>query len=158
MTTAPPLSASLKIIDWSFARDLIAFLSAKDMLYLLFELGLFCTFSIYLSNAALRFLGGIKSLLFLTREIFGSSVPLKYSARRNFLVNSNISSFNSCWFPRSGDGVNFKPFSNSFCSESVNLFLDKFIIFVVVSLFVVSAVKFLALFDRPALKMVLVLV
>ena len=52
-------------------------------------------------------------------------------------MNSNISSFNSCWFPRSGVGVNFKPFSN---------------IFVEVSLFVVSAVKFLALFDRPALK------
>ena len=67
-----------------------------------------------LSNAALRFLGGIKSLLFLTREISGSSVPLKYSARRNFLVNSNISSFNSCWFPRSGVGVNFKPFFKYF--------------------------------------------
>ena len=114
MTTAPPVSASLIIIDWSFARDLIAFLSAEDILYFLFELGLivgvFCTFSIYLSNAALRFLGGIKSLLFLTREISGSSVPLKYSARCNFLVNSNISAFNSCWFPRSGVRVNFKPF------------------------------------------------
>ena len=73
-------------------------------------------------------------------------------------MNSNISFFNSCWFPRSGVGVNFKPFSNIFCSESVYLFRDKFMIFVVVSLFVVSAVKFFASFDRPALKMALVLV
>ena len=48
--------------------------------------------------------------------------------------------------------MNFKPFSNTFSSASVNLFLDKLIIFVVVSLFVVCTVKGLALFDRPALK------
>ena len=79
MTTALPLSASLIMIDWSFAKDLIEFLSAKDIFYLLFELGLivgvFCTCSIYLSNAVLQFPGGIKSLLFLNKEMSGSSVP-----------------------------------------------------------------------------------
>ena len=73
-------------------------------------------------------------------------------------MSSNISFFNSCWFPRSGVGVNLKPFSNIFCSESVYLFCDKFMIFVEFSLFVVSADKFLASFDRPGLKMALVLV
>ena len=53
-------TAALIMIDWSFARDLIEFLSVKDIFYLLLELGLivgvFCTCSIYL-------------------EISGSSVP-----------------------------------------------------------------------------------
>ena len=59
ITTAPPLSASFMIIDSSFDTDFIAFLSAKDTLYFTFILDLvvevFCRFSIYFSNAALRF-------------------------------------------------------------------------------------------------------
>lgn len=99
ITTAPPLSASFMTTDLSFAKDFIAFLSARDTLYLIFVLdlvvGVFCRFSTYFSNAALRFLGGIKLLLFLTMDMSGSSVPKKYSASRNFLSNSNKSSFNS---------------------------------------------------------------
>ena len=64
ITTAPPLSASFMIIDSSFDRDFIAFLSAKDTLYFTFVLdlvvGVFCRFSVYSSNAVLRFFGGIK--------------------------------------------------------------------------------------------------
>ena len=58
ITTAPPLTASFMTTDLSFAKDFIAFLSTKDMLYLIFVLdlvvGIFCRFSTYFSNAALR--------------------------------------------------------------------------------------------------------
>ena len=77
ITTAPPLSGSFMIIGSSFDRDFIAFLSAKDTLYFIFVLdfvvGVFCRFSIYFFNAALRFFGGIKLLLFLTKDMSGSS-------------------------------------------------------------------------------------
>ena len=76
ITTAPPLTASFMTTDLPFAKDFIAFLSAKDILYLLLVLdlvvGVFCRFSTYLSNAALRFfVSNYRYVsIFVSKEIF----------------------------------------------------------------------------------------
>ena len=67
-------------------------------------------------------------------------------------MNSNKSSFNSCVFSFSGVGVNFKPFSSSFCSASVNFFLDKLIICIVLLIAVKLGARVLEIVDCPGLK------
>ena len=78
-----------------------------NFVFLLFSSLIFgksSTFEIKLSSAVFLLGGGIKSLLFLTREISVSSVPSKYSASLSFLLNSFKSSFNfqGCLLVESG--------------------------------------------------------
>ena len=92
-----------------------------NFVFLLFSglvFGKSSTFEKKLSSAVFLLGGGIKSLLFLTREISVSSVPSKYSASLSFLLNSFISSFNCSGLPMGGVGVNFKPLFSKvfFCS------------------------------------------
>ena len=86
------------------------------------------TFEIKLSSAVFLLGGGIKSLLFLTREISVSSVPSKYSASLSFLLNSFKSSFNCSGLRMGGVGVNFKPLFSKVFSVVLNFLLDKLII------------------------------
>ena len=64
-------------------------------------------------------------------------------------MNSNKSYFNSCVFSFSGVGANFKPFYSSFCSASVNFFLDKLIICIVLLVAVKFGVRVLEIVDCP---------
>ena len=89
ITTDPPISASFMTTDLSFAKDFIAFLPAKNMLYLIFVLDLVVEgiLQIFIILFCITVFGGIKLLLFLTIDMSVSSFPNKYSASRNFLLN-----------------------------------------------------------------------
>ena len=51
-----------------------------------------------------------------------------------------------------GVGVNFKPFSSSFCSASVNFFLDKLIICIVLLVAIKFGARVLEIVDCPGIK------
>ena len=94
-----------------------------------FFLGKASTVSMYLSKASILSEGGIKLLLFLTKELSVSSVPSKYSTSLSFLLNSFTSSFNWSGFPIGGVGVNFKPLFKSDISGKLSFLSDKLMIF-----------------------------
>ena len=57
-----------------------------------------------------------------------SSMPSKYSANRNFLLNAFKSSVSSCSFPNFGTGVNLSPLVSKEISGSESFLFDKLII------------------------------
>ena len=91
------------------------------------------TFEINLSKAAFLSGGGVKLLLFLTRELSVSSVPSKFSTSLSFLLNSFKFSFSCSVFPTRGVGVNFVPLFNKVISMTLSFLLDKFIVFMSLS-------------------------
>ena len=87
-------------------------------------MGNFSTVSIYSSSALLRLSGGVKFDLFRTKDISQSSMPSKYSAYRDFLLNALKSSVSSCSFPNFGTGVNLSPLVSREISVSVSFLFD----------------------------------
>ena len=61
-----------------------------------------------------------------------ASMPSKYSANRDFLLNAFKSSFSSCSFPNFGTGVNLSPLVSREISVSVSFLFDKLIILMAV--------------------------
>ena len=114
--------------------------------------GKLLTLSMYSSRYLSRCFGGLKLLLYFTRDLSFSSEFLKNSASLNFLKNSAKSLLISDKFDFSGVGVNLSPFLRSDISWFESFLFEKLFIFISWFLLTFAFVKDSLMIVRDVLK------